>query len=74
MFDDEEAGLANHFVTKARFIVTSGYIQADMTDEGYDFNGWLLQFFQENCDGIVQIDGEGFFSPKGDLVVELAEA
>ena len=28
-------------------------------------NGWILEFFQENCNGIVQIDGQGFFSPKG---------
>ncbi len=71
--DDEEAGLAQHYVTKARFLVTTGYVQSDMTEEGYDFNGWVLQFFQENCDGIVQVDGQGFFSPRGELVVEMEE-
>ncbi len=73
MFDDVEADLARHFVTKARFMVTTGYVKSDITEEGYDFNGWILQFFQENCDGVVQVDGQGFFSPKGELVVEMEE-
>lgn len=72
-FDDVEADIVRHFVSKARFLVTTGYLQSDITDEGYDFMGWILQFYQENCDGIVQMDGQGFFSPKGDLIVELQE-
>lgn len=71
--DDEEAMLIRHYVTKARFLVTSGYLDSDISEDGYDFNGWILQFFQENCDGVVQIDGQGFFSPKGDLIVEMAD-
>ena len=73
IFDDEEAGLVRHFVSKARFLLTTGFIKEDMTDEGYDFNGWILQFFQENCDGVVQVDGKGFFSPKGELIVEMEQ-
>ncbi len=73
MFDEVEAGLVRHFVTKARFLVTTGYLKSNITEEGYDFNGWILQFFQENCDGVVQVDGQGFFSPKGELVVEMEE-
>jgi len=49
-------------------------VRNDITDEGYDFNGWILEFFQENCNGIVQIDGQGFYSPKGELVVDMEEA
>ena len=49
-------------------------VKNDITDEGYDFNGWILEFFQENCNGIVQIDGQGFYSPKGELVVDMEEA
>lgn len=48
-------------------------VKKDMTDEGYDFNGWILEFFQENCNGIVQIDGQGFYSPKGELIVDMEE-
>ncbi len=73
MYDDEEAGLVRHYVTKARFLISLGYVADDITEEGYDFNGWILQFFQENCDGIVQADNQGFFSPKGELVVEIAQ-
>ncbi|WP_447970186.1 hypothetical protein [Nitrospira sp. M1] len=73
-FDHMEGQIAREFVTRAQFIATIQMIKNDITDEGYDFNGWILEFFQENCDGIVQIDGQGFFSPKGDLVVDMQES
>ena len=38
---------------------------------GYDFNGWILQFFEENCDGMVQIDGQGFYGPEGEILLDL---
>jgi hypothetical protein len=31
-----------------------------------------LEFYQEQCNGIVQMDGQGFFSPKGELIVDLS--
>lgn len=71
VFDDIEAQLAHECVSKSRFLVTTRMVQGDITDEGYDMNGWILEFFQENCNGIVQIDGQGFFSPKGELIVEM---
>ncbi len=69
-FDDIEAQLATEYVTRARFILTT-QMQADVTEDGYDFNGWILEFYQENCNGLVQVDGQGFFSPKGELIVDL---
>jgi hypothetical protein len=54
-----------------RFYVASILDKNDITDEGYDFNGWILQFFQENCDGLVQIDGQGFYNGEGELIFEL---
>jgi hypothetical protein len=73
VFDDIEGQLTRECVRRSRFIVTTRLIPSDITEEGYDFNGWILEFFQENCDGVVQVDGQGFFSPKGDLVVEMGE-
>ncbi len=73
-FDHEEAQIAKDFISNAQFIATIQMHKDDITDEGYDFNGWILEFFQENCDGIVQIDGQGFYSPKGELVVDMEEA
>ena len=70
--DSLEASLAQEHVTRARFILTTRMVEADVTDEGYDFNGWILEFFQEHCNGIVQIDQQGFFSPKGELIVDLS--
>ena len=74
VFDDEESQIAREFVNRARFIATTQIVKDDVTEEGYDFNGWILEFFQENCNGIVQIDGQGFFSPRGDLVVDMEES
>ncbi len=73
VFDDIEGQLAREQVTRSRFIATTRLVKADVTEEGYDFNGWILEFFQENCNGLVQVDGQGFFSPKGELIVELQE-
>ena len=71
---DIEAELAIEYVTRARFILTTRMVERDMTDEGYDFNGWILEFYQEQCNGIVQIDKQGFYSPKGDLIVDMSAA
>ncbi len=73
-FDDVEAQIAREFIGKSHFIATTQMVKNDISDEGYDFNGWILEFFQENCNGIVQIDGQGFYSPKGELIVDMEEA
>ena len=73
VYDEIEAGIAREFISKARFIATTQMVKNDVSDEGYDFNGWILEFFQENCNGIVQIDGQGFYSPKGELIVDMEE-
>ncbi len=70
-YDDIEASLVAEYVNRARFILTTRFDPADITDEGYDFNGWILEFYQEQCNGIVQVDGQGFYSPKGDLIVDM---
>jgi hypothetical protein len=54
-----------------RFFIASILDKNDINDEGYDFNGWILQFFEENCDGMVQIDGQGFYSPEGNIILDL---
>lgn len=73
VFGDEEAELAKEFVVRANFILATRFLAKDVNEEGYDFNGWILEFFQDQCAGIVQIDGQGFFSPKGALVVEMRD-
>lgn len=69
---DIEAQLAIEYVTRCRFILTTRMAEKDVTDEGYDFNGWILEFYQEQCNGIVQIDKRGFYSPKGELIVDMS--
>lgn len=70
-FSDVEAQVVRQCLADARFLITTQLVKTDVSDEGYDFNSWVLEFFQDNCNGVVQIDGQGFFSPKGELVVEL---
>ncbi|MDH4153703.1 MAG: hypothetical protein OEV01_07965 [Nitrospira sp.] len=71
-YADVEAQLALEYVSRSRFILTTRMGEQDVTDEGYDFNGWILEFYQEQCNGIVQIDRQGFYSPKGELIVDLS--
>lgn len=71
-YDDIEAQLVREYVNRSRFILTTRFVDKDITDEGYDFNGWILEFYQDQCNGIVQVDGQGFYSPKGELVVDLS--
>ncbi len=70
--DDIEAELVRAYVERARFVLTTRFDPNDMTDEGYDFNGWILEFYQDQCNGIVQIDDQGFYSPKGQLIIDLS--
>jgi hypothetical protein len=72
--DEIESQLVRGYLTDCRFILTTRMIEQDMTDEGYDFNGWILEFYQEQCNGIVQIDNRGFYSPKGDLIIDMSVA
>ncbi|MCP9443265.1 MAG: hypothetical protein NNA20_11800 [Nitrospira sp.] len=73
VYDDVEPQLIRAHIASSRFILTTRIDEKDITEEGYDFNGWILQFYQEQCHGIVQIDGIGFYSPKGDLVIDLSD-
>jgi hypothetical protein len=72
--DGIESQLVQESIIRSRFILTTRFIEKDMTDEGYDFNGWILEFYQEQCNGIVQIDDQGFYSPKGELIVDMSVA
>ena len=73
VYDDVEGQLVREHVARARFIATTRMVKTDITEDGYDFNGWILEFFQENCNGLVQMDGQGFFSPKGELIVDMQD-
>jgi hypothetical protein len=72
LHDDIESRLAQEYVNRARFILTTRVPEKDVTDQGYDFCGWILEFYQEQCNGIVQIDNRGFYSLKGELIVDMS--
>lgn len=70
--DHIESQLVRDYLTRCRFILTTRMVESDVSEEGYDFNGWILEFYQEQCNGIVQIDNHGFYSPKGELIVDMS--
>jgi len=45
-----------------KFIVTCQLPASDMEEDGFDANSEFLLFFVEHCEGMVQADGEGFYS------------
>jgi hypothetical protein len=71
-YDGVESQLVRSHLSLSRFILTTRMVEKEVTDEGYDFNGWILEFYQEQCNGIVQIDNHGFYSPKGDLIIDMS--
>lgn len=72
--DDIESQIVRDYLIRCRFILTTRMGEKDVTEEGYDFNGWILEFYQEQCNGIVQIDNHGFYSPRGELIVDMSVA
>jgi hypothetical protein len=72
VYDGVESELVRSSLSLSRFILTTRMVEKDMTDEGFDFNGWILEFYQEQCNGIVQIDNHGFYSPQGDLIIDMS--
>jgi len=70
--DGVESELVRSYLSLSRFILTTRMVETDMTDEGFDFNGWILEFYQEQCNGIVQIDNHGFYSPQGELIIDMS--
>jgi len=44
-----------------RFTIACQLPVSDIDDDGYDANGEFLRYFLENCEGMIQADGEGFY-------------
>jgi hypothetical protein len=59
----------NH-LKKTKYIIACQLPTSDIDDDGYDANWDFLTYFVENCSGIIQADGEGFYEGNK-LIVEL---
>lgn len=44
-----------------RYIIACQLPTSDIEEDGYATNDLFLEFFVENCGGIIQADGEGFY-------------
>lgn len=55
---------------KTKYIVSIQLPVSDMTKMGYEVNDRLMNYFEENYEGMIQEDDEGFYD-KGRLFLEL---
>lgn len=46
-------------------------VDDDISEEGWDFLNFLLDFISDTTDGYVQIDNEGIYDKKGRILVEM---
>lgn len=44
-----------------KFVIACQLPSSDIEDDGYDANGDFLSYFVEQCGGMIQADGEGFY-------------
>jgi hypothetical protein len=58
-------------LNKTRYVVACQLPTSDIDDDGYDANAEFLNYFVENCGGLIQADGEGFYNRKK-LIVKLS--
>jgi hypothetical protein len=47
------------------------YIPDDITEEGWELAEKLMENLLEMTDGVLQVDGEGFFDKEGELILEM---
>ena len=53
-----------------KFIIACQLPTSDIEDDGYDANGDFLTYFVEQCGGMIQADGEGFYEG-AEVIVKL---
>ena len=46
-------------------------VEEDITEEGWDFLGCMLDFICDATDGYVQVDEEGIYDKDGELLIEM---
>lgn len=47
------------------------YIPDDMLEQGWEMVEKLMETLLEMTDGVLQVDGEGFFDKEGDMMLEM---
>lgn len=57
-------------LANTNFTIACQLMTSDIDDDGYEANGEFLKYFIEHCDGMIQADGEGFYSGN-EIIVKL---
>ena len=69
LFESSKKRVLKH-LDQTNFILCNQLPTSDIDDKGYDINGELMELFRIECEGIVQCDGEGFYSGTKLIVIE----
>jgi len=69
LFNSSKKKVLKH-LDQTIFILCNQLPTSDIDDNGYDINGDLMEIFRIECDGMIQCDGEGFYSGNKLIVKE----
>jgi len=69
LFDSKKKKVIKH-LDQTNFILCNQLPTSDIDDDGYDINGQLMEIFATECEGMIQCDGEGFYSGNKLIVKE----
>ena len=59
-FESKKRKAINH-LRRTNYIICTQLPNSDINDKGYNVNGYVLEFFHRNYDGLIQADGEGIY-------------
>ncbi len=69
LFNSKKKKVIKH-LNQTQSILCNQLPTSDIDDEGYEVNGELMKIFVAKCDGMIQCDGEGFYSGTEVIVKE----
>lgn len=61
IFESNKKKVIKH-LAQTNFILCNQLPTSDIDDDGYDINSELMLIFSSECEGLIQCDGEGFYS------------
>jgi hypothetical protein len=55
----------------SRFVIVVEFPSSGVSASGYECNGWLMNLFVSQADGLVQCDGIGFYDEDDEIILRL---
>ena len=66
----ERDRVTGHIQT-SRFVIVVEFPPSGASAAGYECNGWLMNLFVEQAEGLVQCDGIGFYDEDDEIILRL---